>query len=43
MKNEEAKQKYDDAIASGKTATLMKESTDNLDLYEITIGNILAQ
>ena len=40
MENEKAQEKYDDAIAVGNLAAVLKESK-NLDLYQIDIGNIL--
>lgn len=41
MEKKKAQAKYDDAIAAGKQATLMKESESNPNLYDIDIGNIL--
>ena len=41
MENQKAQDKYDDAIAAGNAAALMKESKENADLYQIHIGNIL--
>ena len=40
MENDKAQEKYDDAIAEGNLAAVLKES-QNLDLYQIDIGNIL--
>ena len=40
MENERAQETYDDAIATGNLAAVLKESK-NLDLYQIDIGNIL--
>jgi len=39
MKKEKAKEKYDDAIASGKAAVKLTES--KFDFLELNIGNIL--
>lgn len=39
MDKKKASQKYDDAVASGHGAVLMKDESD--DFYEINIGNIL--
>ena len=33
MKTSKAEKKYDDAIAAGNQATLLKESNDNNDLH----------
>lgn len=40
MANQKAKEKYEDAIAAGDAAAIMKESEDNFDLYELILGNI---
>ncbi len=40
MENEKAQEIYDDAVAVGNLAAVLKESK-NLDLYQIDIGNIL--
>jgi hypothetical protein len=40
MKNEKAWEKYDDNIAAGNMATILKES-DNKDLHQLNIGNVL--
>ena len=40
MEFEKAQEIYDDAIAVGNLAAVLKESK-NLDLYQIDIGNIL--
>ena len=41
MEKKKAEQKYEDAIAAGKQATLMRDAEKNPDLYDIDIGNIL--
>lgn len=40
FEKKQAKQKYDDAIAKGQTATLMQDAHMNPNLYNIDIGNI---
>ena len=40
MKKEEAEEKYDDAIASGKSAFLLNELKDSQSL-SLNVGNIL--
>jgi len=39
MEKEKAQNKYDDALAAGNTASLMKESKN--EFMELNIGNIL--
>lgn len=39
MEKEEAKQKYDDGVASGKAAVLVEETKK--ELIKMTVGNIL--
>ena len=38
MEKEKAKEKYDDAVASGKAAVLLKEKKESL---QINVGNVL--
>ena len=41
MENEKAEQKYDDQIAKGNVAALLKKNKNSFDLHQIDIGNIL--
>ena len=41
MENEKAEEKYDDQIAKGNVAALLKKSKNSIDLHQIDIGNIL--
>ena len=41
LENEEAEQKYDDQIAKGNVAALLKKNKNSFDLHQIDIGNIL--
>ena len=36
----QAREKYDDAIAAGKGAAILRESIDDQDLHQLDIGNI---
>ena len=40
MEKEKAQNKYDDAIAAGNQATLLKESKDQKEMHQLDIGNI---
>ena len=40
MEKEKAQKKYDDAIAGGKAAVLLKEETEN-EYHSLNVGNIL--
>ena len=40
METEKAKEKYDDAIASGNQATMLKESKNKEEMHQLEIGNI---
>lgn len=40
MEKEKAEKKYDDAIAGGSTAVLLKEDTEN-EFHSLNVGNIL--
>ena len=41
MEKEKAQEKYDDAIASGNQATMLKESKDKEEQHQLDIGNVL--
>jgi hypothetical protein len=41
MDLEKAKEKYDDAIASGDHVAMLQECKDNKDLHQLDIGNIM--
>ena len=41
MENEKAEQKYDDQIAMGNVAAMLKKNKNSFDLHQIDIGNIL--
>lgn len=41
MENEKAEEKYDDEIAQGNVAALLKKNKNSFDLHQIDIGNIL--
>ena len=41
MDIERAEKKYEDAVAGGHTAAILRESNDNVDLHQLDIGNIL--
>lgn len=38
---EKANQKFDDAIAGGHTAAMVKDARENVDLHQLDIGNIM--
>ena len=40
LEKEKAKEKYDDAIAAGHGAVMLKEDEENQELYEMCLGNI---
>jgi Ca-activated chloride channel family protein len=42
MKKEKAKEKYEDAIASGNTAVMAEEKEDESDVVSLKVGNLLA-
>ena len=41
MEKEKAQEKYDDAIAAGNQATMLKESKDKEEQHQLDIGNVL--
>lgn len=41
MENEKAEEKYDDQIAQGNLAALLKKNKNSFDLHQIEIGNIM--
>ena len=41
MEKEKAQQKYDDAIAAGNMAALLSEKNDEVDMHEVSIGQVL--
>ena len=41
MEKEKAEQKYDDAIAAGNMAALLSEKNEDVDMHEVTLGQIL--
>jgi len=41
MEKEKAQEKYDDAIAAGNQATILKESKDKEEMHQLDIGNVL--
>ena len=41
MDKQKAENKYNDAVAGGNAAAIMRNDVNNQDLYQIDIGNIL--
>lgn len=42
MKKEKAKERYEDAIASGNTAVMAEEKDDETDVVRLKVGNLLS-
>lgn len=40
-KEEDAKDKFNDALAGGNTAAMVSDARENVDLHQLEIGNIL--
>ena len=41
LEQEEAKEKYDDAVAGGHSAVMLEENKVDQDVFKMNIGNIL--